>query len=213
MLTAVVLAAGEANRMGELKQLLEWKEDSTILTATVDNLLQAEIVDEEILIVLGSQKERVKTYLAEEYAAEISAGSIRILENQNYKNGMMSSVKTALRNLNRKNKYLLFTLADKPFIGPEIYQEFYQKFLEIKLPILLPIYKGRKGHPVFIKNELKAEALKLSGKGGLRNLLQIMPDQVYRYQSNQREITVDIDYKEVYQKFKQNNFELIEEEA
>lgn len=196
--------------MGELKQLLEWKDKSTILSTVVDNLLRAEIVDEEILIVLGSQKERVKTYLFEKYAAEITAGKIRILENPDYKKGMMTSVKTALRNLKPENKQLLFTLADKPFIGPEIYQEFYRKFLEIKLPILLPIYQGKKGHPVFIKNELKAEALKLSGRGGLRNLLAIMPDKIYRYQSNQREITVDIDYKEVYQKFKQNNFKLIE---
>lgn len=211
MLTAVILAAGEAKRMGELKQLLKWNQDNTILGATIDNLLAAQIVDEEILIILGSQSERVKAYLDHKYNAEILEAKIRILKNKDYKTGMLSSVKTALRNLKVNNQDLLFTLADKPFIGPKIYQEFYQKFLEINQPILLPKYQGKKGHPVFIKNKLKTKALKLKGRGGLRNLLELMPEKIYEYQCDYREITVDIDYKKIYRKFKKNNFKLKED--
>lgn len=208
MLTAVILAAGEANRMGELKQLLDWEEQNTILGKTIDNLLAAEIVDEELKVVVGAKKDKIKKYLQQKYSSELKAGGLKIVENDEYQQGMMSSVKKSLTELAAGNQYLLFTLADKPFIGPEIYSEFYQKCLELEADIFLPEYQGQKGHPVIIKNKLRENALKLEGVGGLRNLFALMPDKIYHYACDYPEITVDLDYKEDYRKYRDNNFEL-----
>jgi molybdenum cofactor cytidylyltransferase len=208
MLTAVVLAAGEAKRMGELKQLLEWEKENTILGKTIDNLMAAEIVDEELKVVIGAQKKRIRSYLEKKYYSELKSGILKIIENDDYKRGMMSSVKAALYELPQDNQYLLFTLADKPFIGPEIYKEFYQKCLELKSDIFLPEYQGQKGHPVLIKNCFREEALKLKGEGGLRNLFAVFPDKIFHYSSDQPEITVDLDLKKDYQKYKENNYKL-----
>ncbi|RCW62351.1 nucleotidyltransferase family protein [Halanaerobium sp. ST460_2HS_T2] len=205
MLTAVILAAGEASRMGELKQLLEWENKNTILGKTVDNLLAAEIVDEELQIVVGAQKLRVVNYLQKKYRSELNSGIIRIIENDNYQKGMMSSVKKSLNSLLESNQHLLFTLADKPFIGPGIYREFYQKYLELKADIFVPEYHGQKGHPVIIKNSLKNIALKLEGEGGLRNLFAVMPDRIHYHLSNYQEITIDIDLKQDYWKYRNND--------
>lgn len=210
MLTAVILAAGKASRMGELKQLLDWKEENTILGRTVDNLLAAEIVDEELKIVVGAEKEKLKKYLKEKYSSELKKGIIKIVENDDYQQGMMSSVKKALTELAAGNQYLLFTLADKPFIGPQIYREFYKKYLEFEPDIFLPEYQGQNGHPVIIKNKFKEIALKLEGEGGLRNLFALKPGGIYHYSCNYREITVDLDYKKDYQKYKANDFKLKE---
>lgn len=207
MLSAIILAAGEANRMGELKQLLKWESQNTILGKTIDNILEAEIVDEELKVVIGAEKEKVKEYLSKKYSSELSRGYLKIIENDYYQQGMMSSVKKALVELDTKNKYLLFTLADKPFIGPEIYRECYKKCLEVNAEIFLPEYKGQKGHPVIIKNKLKEKALKLEGEGGLRNLFQLMPGKIYHYSCDYKEITVDIDYKKDYKKYRANDFE------
>ena len=208
MLTAVVLAAGEANRKGELNQLLDWGKNNTILGKTIDNLLESEIVDEEIKIVIGAQKKKLRKYLQKKYNSELKSGVIKIIENDDYQRGMMSSVKKALYELAEENQYLLFTLADKPFIGPEIYSKFFRKCLELKADIFLPEYQGQKGHPVIIKNFFREEALKLEGEGGLRNLFAVFPDRICYYASDQPEITVDIDYKKDYQKYKENNYEL-----
>ncbi|MEC9490060.1 MAG: nucleotidyltransferase family protein [Halanaerobiales bacterium] len=208
MLTAVVLAAGEAKRMGELKQLLEWEAENTILGKTIDNLLTAEIVDEELKVVIGAEKRRIKNYLLDKYRTELKNGIIKIVENDNYQQGMMSSIKKALTELPAGNQHLLFTLADKPFIGPEIYREFYQKYLELEAEIFLPQYQGQKGHPVIIKNKFRKKVLKLKGESGLRNLFDLVPRKIYRYSSDYREITVDLDFKEVYQKYRKNNFRL-----
>ena len=155
MLTAVILAAGEAERMGELKQLLDWEEQNTILGKTVDNLLAADIVDEELKIVVGAEKERVVRYLKRNYRTELKKGIIKIVVNDEYQQGMMSSVKKALAQLAAANHYLLFTLADKPFISSEIYREFFQKCVELEAEIFLPEYQGQKGHPVIIKNKFR----------------------------------------------------------
>lgn len=208
MLTGVILAAGEANRMGELKQLLDWEEENTILGKTVDNLLAAEIVDEELKIVVGAEKEKVIRYLQQKYRNELKEGIIKIVENDDYQKGMMSSVKKALADLKTANQYLLFTLADKPFIGPKIYSELYQKCLKLEADIFLPEYQGQKGHPVIIKNKFQQTALKLKGKGGLRNLFELMPDKIYHHDCEYREIIIDLDFKEDYQKYRNNNFEL-----
>lgn len=208
MLTAVILAAGEANRMGELKQLLDWEEENTILGKTVDNLLAAQIVDEEIKIVVGAKKKKVKKYLQGKYRTELKKGIIKIVENDDYQQGMMSSVKTALSELAAGNQYLLFTLADKPFIGPKIYRELFQKSLELEAEIFLPEYQGQKGHPVIIKNKFREIALKLNGEGGLRNLFALLPDKIYHYACGYPEITVDLDFKKDYKKYLDNNFEL-----
>ncbi|MFN2340395.1 MAG: NTP transferase domain-containing protein [Halanaerobium sp.] len=208
MLTGIILAAGEASRMGELKQLLDWEAQNTILGKTIDNLLAAEIVDEELLVVVGAQKQKVKNYLREKYSSELKRAELKIVENDDYQKGMMSSVKKALTELAAGNQYLLFTLADKPFIGPKIYREFFQKCLELEAEIFLPEYQGQPGHPVIIKNKFRKTALKLEGEGGLRNLFALMPDKIYHYACDFKEITVDLDFKKDYQKYRSNNFEL-----
>ena len=208
MLTAVILAAGEAERMGELKQLLDWEEQNTILGKTVDNLLAADIVDEELKIVVGAEKERVVRYLKRKYRTELKKGIIKIVVNDEYQQGMMSSVKKALAQLAAANHYLLFTLADKPFISSEIYREFFQKCVELEAEIFLPEYQGQKGHPVIIKNKFRETALELEGKGGLRNLFALRPDKIKHYSCDYREITVDLDFKEDYKKYRENNFKL-----
>lgn len=208
MLTAVVLAAGEGSRMGDLKQLLEWEKTNTILGKTVDNLLQSGIIDEELKLVVGAEKQRVKKYLERKYSSQLKQGIIKIVENDDYQQGMMSSIKKALTELKTGNQYLLFTLADKPFVGPEIYKELFLKCLELEAEIFLPEFKGQKGHPVIIKNKFRETVLKLEGEGGLRNLFSLMPENIEHYKCNYKEITVDLDLKKDYQKYKNNNFKL-----
>ncbi len=174
MLTGVILAAGEANRMGDLKQLLDWEKDNTILGKTVDNLLQAEIIDEELKIVVGAEKEKVKTYLEQKYSSQLEQGIIKIIEND----------------------------------GPEVYRKLFQKCLELEVEIFQPQYQGQPGHPVIIKNKFRETVLKLEGEGGLRNLFSLMPEKIYHYECNFKEITVDLDFKKEYQKYRTNNFKM-----
>lgn len=208
MLTGVILAAGEGERMGELKQLLPWNKENTILGSSIDNLLESKIIDEKLIIVLGAQSERVEKYLENKYQQLIENEDLLIIVNEDYQKGMMSSVKKALKVIGRRSRYLLFTLGDKPFISAEIYQRLYKAALSKRADIFVPVYKNKKGHPVFLKRILVNKAFSLKGQGGLKNLMEIMPHRVYYYPFPSREITIDLDYKRDYLKYKNNDFGL-----
>lgn len=211
MITGVILAAGEAERMGELKQLLKWKGNNTILSQSINNLLAAGIVDDQLLIITGAESNRVENYLELNYLDQLNSDRIKIIKNQDYERGMLTSVKIALKNICSDSSYILFTLADKPFISAEIYQSLYQAFLRKKPDIFLPVYKKQKGHPVILKRTLIKKSLKLNGRGGLRNLFKLVPHRIYYYNCKYPQIITDIDYKNEYQKYKNSGFDFRKE--
>ncbi|MCC3145521.1 nucleotidyltransferase family protein [Halanaerobium sp. Z-7514] len=208
MLTAVVLAAGQAERMGELKQLLSWEDNNTILGKVIDNLLAADIIDDQLRVVIGAEKEKVHGYLNNKYQSKLISGKMNLINNNLYKKGLLTSVKIALKDLPEATEAILFTLADKPFINAQIYKEIYNEFLNKKPAILLPKYKEVKGHPVIIKSYLSQKIFSLEGRGGLRNLFQKMPEKVYSYNCRHPEILKDIDYKKDYSYYLDNDFKL-----
>jgi molybdenum cofactor cytidylyltransferase len=75
----------------------------------------------------------------------------------------------------------------------------------------VPEYKKQKGHPVILKRTLLKKSLKISGRGGLRNLFELMPHKVYYFHCPYSQIRTDIDYREEYQKYKRRGFEFRKE--
>ena len=70
-----------------------------------------------------------------------------MIENKDYKLGMFSSVKTGVSVTD--NDFFLIP-GDYPLVSPDTIQELLKNDGEIKVPI----YKGRKGHPIFISKSL-----------------------------------------------------------
>ena len=208
MLTAVILAAGKAERMGELKQLLSWEENNTIMGKVIDNLLAADIIDDQLRIVLGAEKEKIHGYLSNKYKSNLISDKIALIHNPDYEKGLLTSVKIALKDLPEDTEHILFTLADKPFITAKIYKEVYNEFLNRSPAVMLPKYNGTKGHPVIIKSSLAASVFELEGEGGLKILFQKMPEKVHNYSCSHPEILKDLDYKKDYLYYLNNNFKL-----
>ncbi len=195
MISAIILAAGEASRMGRLKQLLPWGE-STILGTVINNIQESEL-DGQIRVVLGAESERIK--------AELSDYNCQFLTNPDYTRGMFSSVMTGIKDLPQNTTGLLFMLADQPLVTTDIYNQLINYFKKEEPLLLVPSYNQRRGHPLIISAELIPEIYKLREdgvpEGGLRALLDKYEDEIEYYNLDQEGVIIDLDYYEDYQKY------------
>lgn len=196
MYTGIILAAGEADRMGKLKQLLPWK-DKTILETVIDNVLDSSYIDDEIRVVLGAEADRVKEKIGY-YEDE----RLRIKENPDYKEGMSTSLKRGIEDLPEKTKYLVIFLGDQPLITPDIFDMIISEFEENSSDIMLPCYNDTPGHPVIISTKFLPEIKQLEGAMGLKPFLEEHEDLVEHYPINDKKVIIDLDYYDDYQYYK-----------
>lgn len=196
MYTAIILAAGEADRMGKLKQLLPWK-DKTILETVIDNVLESRYIDDEIRVVLGAEAEKVKGKI--DYYED---DRLRIKENPDYQEGMSSSLKKGIEDLSENTKYLVIFLGDQPLITSDIFDMLINEFEKSSTDIMLPSYNDKPGHPVIISTKFLPEIKKLDGAMGLKPFLDEHKDLVEHYAINDKKVIIDLDYYDDYQYYK-----------
>lgn len=192
MISAIVLAAGEARRMGQFKLLLPW-EGKTILEHVLDNLLQSQV--NEVILVLGHEAHRI--------LKKIPTQKIKVVINTDYREGMSSSLRKGLAAMKEKSTAFLVVLADQPGIRKEIINQLIQSFHKSreKRKIVLPTYKGRRGHPVLFSIQYHEEILRLRGDIGARQILKDHPEHTIEVEIDSDTILLDIDTPEDYNKF------------
>jgi len=106
-IAAVILAAGESTRMGEPKQLLPWKSTS-LLNHCIDEVVKANV--HQTVVVLGAYHEKIQ--------ATINQPKVQLIINDNWEQGMSSSIAIATHQLQNKDiDGLLIVLADQPFVN------------------------------------------------------------------------------------------------
>jgi molybdenum cofactor cytidylyltransferase len=110
MISAVVLAAGASSRMGEPKLLLPLAGEA-LVRRVVRQVLEAGF--EDVLVVVGSEHERIVTAL--------DGLAARTVLNPDYATGMGSSFRTAIGAL-PDSSAAMFALADQPLVRPDDYR-------------------------------------------------------------------------------------------
>lgn len=198
MINAIILAAGEGSRMGELKQLLPWQ-GRTIVETVILRITRSHL-DGEIRVVVGSQAERVKKVL--EKNEKISPV---IRENTDYQRGMFSSVMTGIKNLPEGTEGLLFMLADQPLVSTSVYNKLIREFRDRGSLILAPSYQGKRGHPLLLSSQMVPEIYQLAEggepEGGLRSLLRQNREIIDYVEVEDKSVVIDLDYKQDYYKY------------
>ena len=82
-IAVIILAAGNSNRMGKIKQLLEW-EDKTIIEKIIK--LSLSLKTKDVFVVLGSNYKKIYDV--------INKYNITIIKNNSWENGIGSSIST-----------------------------------------------------------------------------------------------------------------------
>jgi len=139
MQAAVILAAGSSSRMGFPKQLAEVR-DKALLQSIVDKV---NINFDNSSVVLGSESEII--------SEKIEFKNSNILVNENWSEGITSSIRTALffyQNQKEIND-IIFFLGDQPEVEIEVIHALKKDGHEGD-KVLIPQYRYKLGFPILI---------------------------------------------------------------
>ena len=193
MIVAVILSAGESSRMGRPKALLPI--DGVRFIEKIVTALRSTRVN-EIIAVLGHD--------AEEMRRKVSDLPVKIVVNPDYKQGQLSSLIAAIRNIESGEKHrvdaILVHLVDHPYINADLVNVMIDRFYETKKLIVVPRHQGRRGHPVIFSRELFPELLAAPVDQGAKTVVHAHRDQTLEVDTDDAGVTVDIDTPEEYQK-------------
>jgi molybdenum cofactor cytidylyltransferase len=181
MIGAVVIAAGESKRMGRNKLLIEI--GGKPLVERVISFFDG--VTDELVVVLGHKPEQA--------APLLKKLGVRWVVNEGYAEGMASSFKRGLKELENCDAVFL-ALGDQPFVDKNFLREAIKTWGN-GAKVVSPVHMGKKGHPVLFDKSLFGEILSLEKQGTVR-------DVIHRHSGEHRVIeagewaVVDIDSPE-----------------
>ena len=183
----IILAAGESKRMGFPKMLLTFNGKSMIENV-INNVERSEV--DKTMVVLGSHREILTEIILKT--------NVSICYNDNYKEGMLSSVKCGFKNMPSDFKAVLVFQGDQPFIPPDVINSVIQKYLSSGKGIVMPVYGMKRGHPLLIDRKYSQEIEKLDPDEGLRALSHKFPGDVQEVETDDPGILRDFDTFEDY---------------
>lgn len=176
MITGIILAGGMSKRLGTNKMGVLIGNKS-VIQHTIDNMI--ETVD-FVIVVTGHYKvDNIQPH-----------SKLKILENKNYKDGMFTSIKAGIKDA----KGDVFII---PGDYPMVKKDTYNKILSNTGSIIVPTYYGRRGHPIYISEELVDDLKNES----LSSNLKVWRDKhkVHYLEVDDKGILQDLDTKEDYE--------------
>jgi len=184
---AIVLAAGMSTRMGTQKLLLPFA-GMTMIEKVVENILNSGI--ENVLIVLGANRTEIEEIL--------EFWPVQLTWNENFREGMHTSVIAGVNALPESAKAVAFFLGDQPLISPEVVMKVVEEWQNSGKGIVIPLYDGKRGHPPLYDLKFRNELQNLDPSVGLRSVAQRFQDEIIEVETECPGILKDIDTKEDY---------------
>lgn len=160
MIAAVVLAAGASTRLGRPKQLLSAGGQSLVKRA-VACCVGARC--HPVVVVLGADAELVGRELEDTIA--------RPALNEDWREGMASSVRTGVEALPVDVEATILLVCDQPRISPEILEKLRDAYDRTPGRIVACEYSGTLGGPALFHRDRFSELLQLRGEDGAKPIL------------------------------------------
>jgi molybdenum cofactor cytidylyltransferase len=160
----LLLAAGGSTRFGSPKQLVEF-EGKTLIQRAAEALSGSGCT--KIVAVLGADMD--------ESRRQVKDLDLVIVENEDWRSGMSSSIKLGLSKLIELEPELeavLITLMDQPKVTASHLTAFVDRFAEMRPPVIAAEYSGTKGVPALFSRELFDELLRLKDDKGARSIIR-----------------------------------------
>jgi CTP:molybdopterin cytidylyltransferase MocA len=192
----VVLAAGEAQRMdGRPKPLIE-RDGVPLVRRVVQAILDAGVAD--VIVVVGHR--------ADEVSWAVTDLPVRVLVNEAYSSGHVTSLRKGLVELSDAVGATLVALADQPLLETADVGAVIAAYAgRGRARAVVPRVQERRGHPVLLEASACSEILRGDAGYGAREWLDEHPDEVAWFESENVHYIEDVDYPEDLERIAQRH--------
>ena len=160
--TAILLAAGESTRMGQLKALMPW-ENGVLIEFQIAELLSGGVV--EVIVVVGASYEKITPFVNKFRSA-------RTVFNPNFKNGKTTSIKIGVRAMGKRINDILVIGVDQPRPS-RVIRDLIGYHQSTSAPITVPVHNDARGHPLLFRQDLLDDINEIQEESlGLRQVLK-----------------------------------------
>ena len=187
---AILLAAGESSRMGQLKALLPWRGQS-LLEHQVSALREGGA--DRVVVVLGHRADDLRPLLE-------GKDGVSWTLNPDYLQGKTTSIRAGLSVLDCPALDVILLLnVDQPRDAADV-----ARVLEVhrahSYAITVPEYRGKGGHPIALSAALLPELLEIDeDTQGIKAVVRRRPESVQRLPLDNPGILLDLNTPEQYQ--------------
>lgn len=182
MIVALVLAAGRGRRFSKSdNKLFAPFRGRPLLRHAVDAALSSRVA--ETVVVTGFDAERVER--------ELAGHPLRIVRNDEYEEGMASSLRAGLRHTSDADGAVIL-LGDMPLTSSALIDRLIETFEAGAAAAVAPTHGGRRGNPVLLGRALFPLVARLSGDTGARALLRARVD-VRELEIDDASVILDVD--------------------
>ncbi|WP_017721223.1 nucleotidyltransferase family protein [Kamptonema formosum] len=160
----VLLAAGASTRMGTPKQLLLYQGRS-LLRHSAEVAVASKC--RPVAVVLGASAGLLRN--------EVRHLSVRVVENEQWAEGISSSIRRGIEALNAgptELEAVVIMLCDQPFVSAESINKLVDTYSLSGQPIVASEYAGTLGVPALFSRRLFSELASLSGDRGAKDIIR-----------------------------------------
>lgn len=184
--TGLVLAAGSSSRLGQPKQLLEYRA-KPLLQTVVDNALAAAF--DQVIVAIGGA--------APEVRIAVDFGPATVAENVAFTTGCSSSIVAALAEVDPRSQRLVLLLGDQPGVTVATINAMIEDPTD--QPLMVCRYDDGRGHPFGFDRVVFDDLLELQGDKAVWKLLEAGRHAVHEL-PRPGPIPLDVDTWEDYEK-------------
>jgi len=159
--SAVILAAGNSERMNFPKAFLKWDAKTTFLEKILKELIDFKV--NKIVVVLNE-----KSYKHLNNNSLSESENVKFIINSFPELGRFYSIKLALEKI--KTEFCFIQNVDNPFINRNILEKLFINKIDDGYTI--PSFQSKGGHPIIINNQIKQDLLFSTNQFILREFLR-----------------------------------------